>query len=108
MTMNRRRFLGWMGAIVGGVALEQAIPFHRVWSFPKEIKIAPLITLDKLNYAFVPLKANITAYDDFVWVTDLPLYTSIFSANGGDAQAIRAHIQRGWTNGKMRAIEIFE
>lgn len=25
--------------MVGGVLLEQAIPFNRVWSFPKEIKV---------------------------------------------------------------------
>lgn len=36
--MNRRGFLAGLGAIVGGVALEQAIPLGRVWSFPKQIK----------------------------------------------------------------------
>jgi hypothetical protein len=37
--MNRRGFLTGLGAMVAGVALEQAIPLGRVWSFPKEIKI---------------------------------------------------------------------
>lgn len=36
--MNRRGFLSGMGAIVGGLAIEQAIPLGRVWSFPTEIK----------------------------------------------------------------------
>lgn len=35
--MNRRNFLGLFGAGVAGIAIEQAIPFGRVWSFPKEI-----------------------------------------------------------------------
>jgi hypothetical protein len=38
--MERRRFLQLFGLGVGGVALHQAIPLGRVWSFPKEIVIA--------------------------------------------------------------------
>ncbi|HZW05391.1 MAG TPA: hypothetical protein VFF58_00655 [Candidatus Nitrosotalea sp.] len=38
--MERRRFLQLLGLGVGGIALEQAIPLGRVWSFPKEIVIA--------------------------------------------------------------------
>ena len=38
--MNRRSFLSGLAALVGGVAIEQAIPFGRVWSFPKNIVIA--------------------------------------------------------------------
>jgi hypothetical protein len=37
--MDRRKFLAMGAALVGGIALEQAIPFNRVWSFPKEIKL---------------------------------------------------------------------
>jgi hypothetical protein len=37
--MNRRSFLSLLGMSVGGLALEQAIPFNRVWSFPKKIVI---------------------------------------------------------------------
>lgn len=43
--MNRRNFLSLFSAGVAGIALEQAIPLGRVWSFPKEIKIANLETL---------------------------------------------------------------
>jgi hypothetical protein len=37
--MNRRGFLGGMAALIGGLALEQAIPFGRVWLFPSEITV---------------------------------------------------------------------
>lgn len=43
--MNRRSFLGLLGMTIGGVALEQAIPNGRVWSFPSEIKIVPINSL---------------------------------------------------------------
>lgn len=33
-----------LGAMVGGIALEQAIPLGRVWSFPKRIAILPSIS----------------------------------------------------------------
>ena len=35
--MNRRSFLSLFGVGVAGLALEQAIPLGRVWSFPKKI-----------------------------------------------------------------------
>ena len=38
--MDRRKFLGLFSAGVAGIALEQAIPLGRVWSFPKNIVIA--------------------------------------------------------------------
>ena len=38
--MNRRNFLTRLGLVAGGLALDQAIPFNRVWSFPKEIVVA--------------------------------------------------------------------
>jgi hypothetical protein len=38
--MNRRRFFELLGMGVAGIALEQAIPFNRVWSFPKDIVLA--------------------------------------------------------------------
>jgi hypothetical protein len=37
--MNRRNFLGLFSAGVAGLALEQAIPLGRVWSFPSKIVI---------------------------------------------------------------------
>jgi hypothetical protein len=38
--MDRRGFLKLLGGTVGGLALAEAIPFNRVWSFPKKIVIA--------------------------------------------------------------------
>ena len=37
--MNRRNFLGLFSAGVAGIALKQAIPLGRVWSFPSKIVI---------------------------------------------------------------------
>lgn len=37
--MERRSFLRGLAAIVGGLALEEAIPLGRVWSFPSKIII---------------------------------------------------------------------
>lgn len=36
--MDRRNFLKTLGVLVGGIALEQAVPLGRVYSFPKELK----------------------------------------------------------------------
>jgi hypothetical protein len=38
--MDRRGFLKLFSAGVAGIALQQAIPLGRVWSFPKKIVIA--------------------------------------------------------------------
>jgi hypothetical protein len=37
--MNRRSFLKFAGGAVAGIALDQAIPNGRVWSFPSEVKV---------------------------------------------------------------------
>jgi hypothetical protein len=42
--MERRRFFKLLGSTVAGAALEEAIPFGRVWSFPSKIVIAPELT----------------------------------------------------------------
>lgn len=41
MQTDRRGFLKFLGLGVAGIALEEAIPFNRVWSFPKQIVVAP-------------------------------------------------------------------
>jgi len=43
--MHRRRFLTLFGLGSAAIALEQAIPFGRVWSFPKKI-VLPFGLLD--------------------------------------------------------------
>ena len=48
--MNRRNFLSLFSAGVAGIALKEAIPLGRVWSFPKKIVIArPELTIDELG-----------------------------------------------------------
>lgn len=54
--MNRRGFLGALGAMISGVVLEQAIPFNRVWSFPTEIKTAKIISLPELAITYYDRK----------------------------------------------------
>jgi hypothetical protein len=39
--MDRRGFFKLFGAAVAGIALEQAIPLGRVWSFPTNIVLPP-------------------------------------------------------------------
>jgi hypothetical protein len=51
--MDRRRFLGFLGAGVAGVALEQAIPFNRVWSFPKEIALQNVVLAEPCTVRFI-------------------------------------------------------
>ena len=47
--MNRRNFLSLFSAGVASIALEQAIPLGRVWSFPKEIVVG-----SNMNFRFPP------------------------------------------------------
>ena len=47
--MDRRGFLKFFSAGVAGIALEQAVPLGRVWSFPKEIVVPrPKLTVDEI------------------------------------------------------------
>jgi len=44
--MDRRKFFSLLGAGVAGIALEQAIPLGRVWSFPSKIVVPkPVVPL---------------------------------------------------------------
>lgn len=43
LMVSRRGFLQMLGLAVGGIALEQAIPLGRVWSFPSKIAIGPVL-----------------------------------------------------------------
>ena len=53
--MNRRNFLSLLTAGVAGIALDQAIPLGRVWSFPKKIIIPQgnrFLTTDEFRREF--------------------------------------------------------
>lgn len=53
--MNRRSFLRSLGAAVAGIALGEAIPFNRVWSFPSKIMVptAPVSTAPYLGNQYL-------------------------------------------------------
>jgi hypothetical protein len=44
--MDRRGFLRLLGSAAIGAAVQEAIPFNRVWSFPKAIKIVPYASVE--------------------------------------------------------------
>lgn len=46
---DRRGFLRLLGGAAMAVAMEEAIPFGRVWSFPSRIVIANRLSMDELN-----------------------------------------------------------
>ena len=50
--MNRRSFLRFLPAAVGGLALAEAIPFNRVWSFPSKIVLSKPKYEVGVDYAF--------------------------------------------------------
>lgn len=50
--MDRRGFLKMFSAGAAGLALEQAIPFGRVWSFPSKIVI-PTLSLGELESRYL-------------------------------------------------------
>jgi hypothetical protein len=51
--MNRRNFLSLVPAAVAGLALDQAIPFNRVWSFPKNVRV-PHFSATRLRLMLLP------------------------------------------------------
>lgn len=72
--MNRRAFLSGIGALVGGIAIEKAIPFGRVWSFPKEIKC---INKEDLRYAQVALLRDLFEKEEkYIRLSNWPLRSS--------------------------------
>jgi hypothetical protein len=64
MGVSRRGFLGGLTALVGGILLEEAIPFGRVWSFPSTIVIPrngnTLLTIDMITQECLKVVAEIT------------------------------------------------
>lgn len=58
--MNRRRFLLSIGTLIGGIAIEQAVPFGRVYSFPSIIK--PLNCGFELDFCSADLNLSIDSF----------------------------------------------
>jgi len=65
--MERRGFLKLLGLGVAGIALDQAIPFNRVWSFPKNI-VVPELTLEEIEerYLMPAVLQMIKEHNDFL------------------------------------------
>lgn len=70
--MNRRGFLQMLGVSVGGIAVEQAIPFNRVWSFPKNI-IIPQPASVRFLQAWDIYESRLIQRVDIAFGLDLPL-----------------------------------
>lgn len=49
--MNRRNFLRALGMTIGGIAVEKAVPFGRLWSFPSR-NVVPVPSVEAMT--FVP------------------------------------------------------
>lgn len=49
--MNRRSFFRFLGAGAATLALSEAIPFGRVWSFPSKIVVPKIVAVDLAYYS---------------------------------------------------------
>lgn len=67
--MNRRDFFKGLGALIGGVAIEQAIPFGRVWSFPSKIvclnQVSPDPLFDNISAVTIEQLYKDVVFDSF-------------------------------------------
>lgn len=83
--MERRGFLKALAGVVGGIAIEQAIPFGRVWSFPKNIKCL------NFEYGGLPIELirgwspNSFAMADAFWRDNAAERLKDFAFMSGDA-----------------------
>lgn len=77
--MNRRELFKFLGAAIGGIALEQAIPFNRVWSFPKKIVLA-----NQVGSRFVGYIEGIPYY--YTW--GFPEYHGLTRSPAGPCKAL--------------------
>lgn len=50
--MNRRGFLSLLGGVFAAGALNEVIPFGRVWSFPSKITV-PTLTIEEFTEAYI-------------------------------------------------------
>jgi hypothetical protein len=90
--MDRRKFFKLLGMGVAGVALDQAIPFNRVWSFPSNIVVPNrLLTTEWVTMeSLLILKQSLLRLEKQVHSEliryeldeDLVLVSSIFSCSG--------------------------
>ena len=83
--MNRRGFLSLFGLGIAGIALEQAVPLGRVWSFPSEIVLPDSVLIEELS-ALQPMVGEILT-TEFISLKTLEMlknnlqFTEAFSTN---------------------------
>ena len=94
LPMDRRDFLSLFGMTAGGIALEQAIPFNRVWSFPKEISFLALPTIELVNKIDFSIGDLITVNDwSGLFVTSRVNVDGTVELYGGDQRLYRRGVQ---------------
>jgi hypothetical protein len=75
--MDRRKFFRLIGAGVAGIALQQAIPLDRVWSFPKSI-VVPRLSLEEIKARYlVPAMEELFYEVDAKLLREIPVGTTI-------------------------------
>lgn len=98
--MNRRGFLSLLGGVLGGIALDQAIPFNRVWSFPTNIVIADpliepemqLLTISQITREVLLVLKNNLVFKDYY---DQAFYETAIVGNTVSIQAPKPYVT-GW------------
>ena len=90
--MERRNFLKLFTGAVAGIALEQAIPFNRVWSFPKKIVYAGV------DFGLEPDFTVVTLYqmfreDDIVSFAGIPGHYRVINVQSNALNLIPAFHQ---------------
>lgn len=77
--MDRRNFIFGLGALVGGLVIEQAIPLGRVWSFPTTLAGVPLTYDDLADQTKIYIVPKLV---DSVFIAS-PMFQRLRSASGG-------------------------
>lgn len=71
--MNRRGFLRSIGLGIGGIALEQAIPLGRVWSFPKKVVVPEALITQQMFFTLLATQRRFLLTNDKVRLFGGPL-----------------------------------
>ena len=100
--MNRRGFLKMLGAVAGGIALNEAIPLNRVWSFPSKIvvpdtllKVGDIITIAQSNqllaFEIVAREYTEALRKNLLKLPSRPQRYTITNVITGDGTRLNAH-----------------
>jgi len=75
--MKRREFFQNFSILLGGLALEQAIPNNRVWFFSKKIRF---YKPQPIYPKFFAMKLTLERADSGIWKADKAIWTPIGSS----------------------------